>query len=192
MYAIDINPECKTLEDHIIEIFIGSQSDRDFLRELKKKIPRVDISIDDFGHTKVQQIITFEKLFDHVKENGVYLCEDLHTSYLLKFGGGFNRHGTFIEYSKKFIDHLNAYDSQQASLKVNKFTQSVDSIHYYDSILVIEKRKQEKLFHGKTGKISFQPPEPEKLGPVGKLKFYFIKYMNKVLRVFNIRSFIWR
>ena len=36
IYGIDINPKCKDLEEENIKIFIGSQSDRNFLRKLKK------------------------------------------------------------------------------------------------------------------------------------------------------------
>ena len=37
-----------------------------------------------------QQIVTFEELFPHVQPHGVYLCEDLHTSYVppTAIGGG--------------------------------------------------------------------------------------------------------
>ena len=56
----------------------------------------------------IQQITTFNVLLIMSKDDGVYLCEDLHTSYWLYFGGGYKRDGTFIEYSKNFIDQLNA------------------------------------------------------------------------------------
>ena len=158
IYGIDVNPSCKELEEENIKIFIGSQSDRKFLRGVKESIPKVDILIDDGGHTMKQQIVSYEELFDHVKDDGVYLCEDLHTSYWLTHGGGHKRPGTFIEYSKNFIDSLNAYHSEQKKLKVNSFTKSVDSIHYYDSIIVIEKRKKEAPFHEKTGEASFIKP----------------------------------
>ena len=78
IYGIDIAPECKIFEEYGIEIFIGSQQDRNFLRKVKKSIPKIDILIDDGGHTMKQQIITFEELYPHVKEDGVYLIEDLH------------------------------------------------------------------------------------------------------------------
>jgi len=155
IYGIDINPECKELEEENIQIFIGSQSDKQFLRNVKKMIPRIDILIDDGGHTMEQQITTYEELFEHIKDDGIYLCEDLHTSYWPKWGGGHKRQNTFIEYSKNFIDYLNAFHSKQESLKVNSFTKSVDSIHYYDSVLVIEKRNREAPIHEKTGTKSF-------------------------------------
>jgi len=70
IYGIDINPKCKAFEEKNIKIFIGSQSDREFLREVKRQIPKVDILIDDGGHFMKQQIITLEEMYDHVKEDG--------------------------------------------------------------------------------------------------------------------------
>jgi 23S rRNA U2552 (ribose-2'-O)-methylase RlmE/FtsJ len=56
IYGIDINPRCKELEENQVEIIIGSQEDKSFLTSLKEKIPRVDILIDDGGHTMNQNI----------------------------------------------------------------------------------------------------------------------------------------
>ncbi len=194
IYGLDINPRCKELEEENIKIFIGSQSDRKFLREIKESIPRIDILIDDGGHTMVQQIVTFEELFDHIEENGVYLCEDLHTSYWLKFGGGYKRRGTFIEYSKNFIDYLNAYHSQQRSLRVNQFTQSVNSIHYYDSVIVIEKRGKKRPHDESTGKISFPDSIQKSFATKVFKKILHVTLLgaNLILRLFRIRGFILR
>lgn len=139
--GVDILPECKAFEEENIEIIIGSQEDVSFLDELKAKVPKIDILIDDGGHTMNQQITTFKSLFPHISENGVYLCEDLHTSYVELYGGGYKNNNSFIEYSKYFIDYLNAWYSSNPELKVNDFTKSSHSLHYYDSVLVIEKRK---------------------------------------------------
>ena len=151
------------MEEEQVEIFIGDQEDRSVLKALSQKIPRIDILIDDGGHTMSQQINTFEELFPYVDENGVYLCEDLHTSYWPKWGGGYKKHGTFIEYSKNFIDYMHAWHSvQNSGLSVTEFTKSVHSLHYYDSVLVIEKRPIEKPSHLKTGTPTipdFHPPK---------------------------------
>jgi hypothetical protein len=192
IYGIDNNPQCKALEEENITIFIGSQSDRNFLKEIKRSIPPVDILIDDGGHNMRQQIISYEELFGHVKDNGVYLCEDIHTSYWLKFGGGHKRSGTFIEYSKIFIDLLNAYHSEQKTLKANNFTESVDSIHYYDSILVIEKKKREKPFSEITGKRSFQNTAKKESKVYKKMTRFLLKNTNQLLRFFRLPGFIWR
>ncbi|MDR3266421.1 MAG: class I SAM-dependent methyltransferase [Tannerella sp.] len=193
IFGIDIEPKCKSFEEENIKIFIGSQSDRKFLREVKNQIPPIDILIDDGGHTMVQQIVTFEELFSHVKEDGIYLCEDLHTSYWLDFGGGRKRHGTFIEYSKNLIDYLNAYHSRL--MRVNEFTKSVNSVHYYDSIIVIEKRKREEPPHTETtGHASFVS-EPPYLNlfqkQFFKLRNFLFFGINHILRLFRIKGWSW-
>jgi hypothetical protein len=89
----------------------------------------------------MNQITTsFIGLFDHVKENGIYAIEDLHTSYWIDYGGGYKRRGSFNEFSKNLVDSLHAWHSRQSSFKIDKYTKTVHSLHYYDSITIIEKR----------------------------------------------------
>jgi hypothetical protein len=141
IYGVDINPDCKKFEEQGVEVFIGDQGDRQFLRSLAAKIPRIDILVDDGGHAMHQQIATFEELFPRISENGIYLCEDTHTSYWRKFGGGYRRRGSFIEYSKNWIDGLNAWHTEQpGKLSAGEFTRSARSVTYYDSVVVIEKQ----------------------------------------------------
>ncbi|MBU1099121.1 MAG: class I SAM-dependent methyltransferase [Bacteroidetes bacterium] len=144
IYGVDIFPDCKKLEEDQIEIIIGDQDDRKFLASLRERIPKIDILIDDGGHKMKQQINTYEELFHHMDKNGVYLCEDLHTSYSFKWGGGYKSRHSFIEYSKNFIDQIHAwYSFQRGRLKISDFTKSVHSLHYYTNVLVIEKRPVE-------------------------------------------------
>ncbi len=151
IYGVDKNPACKQVEEAQVEVFIGDQQDREFLRRLAGELPRIDVLIDDGGHRMKQQIHTFEELFPRVEENGVYLCEDLHTSYWRRFGGGYRRGGSFIEYAKNFIDELHAWHSETERLRVSAFTRSVHALHFYDSVLVIEKRPIAPPMHSKTG-----------------------------------------
>ena len=179
IYGVDINPDCKKLEEEQISIFIGSQEDRLFLRSLKNVIPKVDILIDDGGHTMKQQITTFEELYGHIKPDGVYLCEDLHTSYRRKWGGGYKRKGSFIEYSKNFIDYINAWHSNSGKLKVTEFTKTTYSLHYYLSILVIEKKTIETPADLRTGKRTIQSLPPPILR---KLVFGGIYTLKRLMR----------
>ncbi len=187
-FGIDIDPRCKEFENENTKIFIGSQSDREFLNYVKDNIPPIDILIDDGGHYMNQQIILFEELFGYVKKNGVYLCEDTHSSYWLVFGGGCKRRGTFIEYSKNFIDMLNAFHSEQRKYKTNNFTKSVHGIHYYDSVLVIEKRKRKKPKDVVSGKVSFGGEEVSnyKFNYKPFFKNKYLEVINRILRVFNL------
>ena len=163
IYGIDTNPKCKALEEENINILIGSQSDRTFLRSVKTLIPPIDILIDDGGHTMKQQRIAFEELFDHVKDDGVYLIEDLHTSYWMRYGGGHKRMGTFIEYSKTLIDRLNAWHSHQRSLRADSLTSALESLHFYDSVLVIEKKHRERPIEKRTGRENIEVEIPPHL-----------------------------
>lgn len=192
IYGMDINPNCKAFEKDNIKIFIGSQSDRNFLRKVKNSIPKIDILIDDGGHKMTHQINSYEELFDHIKEDGVYLCEDVHTSYWLNHGGGYKRKGSFIEYSKNFIDFLNAYHSEQKSLEVNKFTESVNAIHYYDSVIVIEKKKRVKPHYESTGNFQYHDVAVKKSLPVRIIRrngLKVLKIINRVFRFWRMQGF---
>ena len=164
IFGIDINPDCQRLEEEQVEIFIGDQEDREFLRRVGEKIPRIDILIDDGGHTMKQQINTFEELFPRIAADGVYLSEDLCTSYWRKFGGGYKSSRTFIEYSKNFIDYINAWHSETSRLSVTEFTKSVHSVHYYDGILVIERGPVEKPYNLEIGNRVVAEFRPQKRG----------------------------
>lgn len=195
IYGLDVNPQCKQFEDDNIKIFIGSQDDRNFLNEVKKQIPPIDIIIDDGGHRMRQQIISFEELFDHVKDDGIYLCEDVHTSYWLKFGGGIKRRGTFIEYSKNFIDYLHADHSEQKSLSVNKFTRSINAVHFYECIVVFEKKKREKQFYEAIGNYAFEETIKKQSLPVKIFRqsvLFALLKINAVLRFFKLKGFVLR
>ena len=140
IFGVDINPRCMELTEPNITVFIGDQEDRSFLRSLRATLPKLDVIIDDGGHTMGQQITSFEELYGHLNEGGVYLAEDLHTSYMPLYGGGHRRPGSFIEYAKRLIDQLNAWHSSETSLAVDDFTRSAFGMHFYDSVLVIERR----------------------------------------------------
>lgn len=136
--GIDIMEECRQYEEEQIQIYIGSQEDRNFLREIAAKLGVIDIVIDDGGHSMNQQIVTFEELFPKLAEGGVYVCEDMHTSYWPSFGGGAGN--SFVDYSHRFVDSLNARYSVSDRLNADELTRSLHGIHYYDSMIVLEKR----------------------------------------------------
>ncbi|MGZ9817477.1 class I SAM-dependent methyltransferase [Peribacillus simplex] len=155
IYGLDIDPRSKSLEEEKVNIIIGDQGDRDFWKTIKPSLPKFDIIIDDGGHHMHQQKITFEEMFPVLSSHGVYLIEDLHTSYWEKYGGGLGKSENFIEYSKKLIDNLNAWYSRDSQLVVNQFTTSAWSMSYYDSVLVIEKRPKDQPHARITGSPSW-------------------------------------
>ena len=188
IWGIDIDPRCKTLEDENTHILIGSQEDPLFLRSIIDKIGMIDILIDDGGHTQDQQIISFEELYKYVNPNGgIYLCEDVHTSYMNVYGGGHQRNNTFIEYSKLLVDQLNAYYSEQSSLQINDITKTTNSIHFYDSIVVFEKKTMIPPSSKMTGKWSFEYDVKKKTF-LEKIKFHILIRINKTMQSLKLKG----
>jgi hypothetical protein len=169
--GIDINPSCAAFEEEDIRILIGDQGDRSFWKDVRARFPRIDILIDDGGHTFVQQRVTFEEMFGHVDKDGVFLVEDVHTSYWPKWGGGFRRPGTFVEYSKGLIDELNGWWTKGKDRQVTKLTKSCKSIQFYDSIIVFEKGEHDPPRDRYTGRNAerFKPLRNPQ-DPVGDLR----------------------
>jgi hypothetical protein len=156
--GIDVEPACRELVEPQIEIQIGDQADRAFLRRLREQLGPIDILIDDGGHRMHQLLTTFEELYGAIAPTGVYVAEDLHTCYWREYGGGFRHPFTFLEFSKILIDQLNAFHSRDAhSFPVTAFTQTTDSLHFYDSMLVIEKRARQKPIERQTGIVGKVP-----------------------------------
>jgi hypothetical protein len=157
--GVDVNPECNRFSEPGIDIVIGDQADRAFLRSLADRYPDFAVLIDDGGHRMHQQIATFEELYPRLRADGVYLCEDTHTSYMPVFGGGYRQPHTFIETVKPLIDRLNAFHSSDHSqLAPDDFTRTTDSMHFYDSVLVIEKRPR-------------APPEQVSYGSIADFRY---------------------
>jgi hypothetical protein len=154
--GVDVDPRTATLSAPGIEIVNGDQADRGFLRSLAKHVGPIDILIDDGGHRMTQQIVTLEELFGAVKDDGVLLIEDTHTSYWSDHGGGLRAPFTFMDYSKRLVDDLNAWHSRDPhSFQPGPFTRSARSMHFYDSIVVIEKGPHPEPVRRRTGTPSF-------------------------------------
>jgi methyltransferase family protein len=152
IFGVDINPACAALAEPQIEIVIGDQEDREFLRSLAAKVGKIDVLIEDGGHTMTQQIATFEELWPNIVDGGVFLLEDLHTNYWAKYGGGLRREGTFIEYAKNLIDQQHAWHSHdKETFDVDDYTRSIRGMHVYDSIIVFDKDTVRKAVAKKTG-----------------------------------------
>ena len=134
--GIDLNPNAKKWEKFGFEIFIGSQSNENFWNKFKKEVGPIDIVIDDGGHTYEQQIITTEALVDSIKDGGLIVIEDTHTSYMEKFGP---KKYSFIEYTKNMIDFINQRFSR---FKNSESEDRVWGIRIFESIVAFNINKK--------------------------------------------------
>jgi len=139
--GIDINPECKKHEAEGIHVFIGSQDDPELINNIFNLYPNIDIILDDGSHKMEHMIASFELMYDRLSSNGIYMVEDVHTSYWSNFGGGLKKEGSFMEFVKDKLDELNAAHTKGV-IPISKFTQTTDSVVCYDSVVVFERRIQ--------------------------------------------------
>ena len=92
VYGLDLTPPRDHHYNDRFKVLLGNQEDRDDLKHILNSIDGVlDLIIDDGGHTMRQQQTSFGFLFRHLKNGGVYIIEDLHTS----------RYGLSSEYINK-------------------------------------------------------------------------------------------
>lgn len=143
--CVDIDPGCKRLEKDGFKVFIGDQESLDFWDSFKEQNETFDIIIEDGGHGMRQQINTFEALFPILNDGGTYLCEDTHTSYFsILENAGLNNPNSFIEYSKRLIDRMHGWYFKPMNEINNddEILNSLDSIFFYDSIVIFNKKKK--------------------------------------------------
>lgn len=161
IHGVDINPKCNEISfSENIFFHLGSAADRSFMEKTFDNT-EFDIILDDGSHICSDVIETFNIMFPKIKNGGLYIIEDLHTSYWESFGGGCRKENSSIEYFKNFVEALNSdYISHsvcsepiRAKIKRILKKQSVNSISYhgidyskiiesitfYDSICAVKK-----------------------------------------------------
>lgn len=96
----------------------GSQDDVKFLNTVNTEQGYFDIIVDDGGHTMKQQITSFIHLLPKVRSGGVYVIEDLHTSYAGgKYSDNLVNSTTTIEFIKRLVNDVQ-HDSPQKSTQL--------------------------------------------------------------------------
>ena len=155
--GIDINPDCKKFEEERVSVEIGSQADGNFLSRIWQQYGPFDMVLDDGSHMSSHMIYSFEHLFGSVKSGGVYVIEDIGTSYWDEWGGGYLREDTSMEYFKKLSDDINFRGLQNFNtsnvhgrredwlIDLSNQTQpdcrtDIESITFLNGIIIITKR----------------------------------------------------
>lgn len=158
LHFIDISAEnveyfSKRSQYHYLDQ--GSQSD--LIQFIEKAGGEFDIIIDDGGHTMHQQITSFKTLFPYVKQGGVYVIEDLCTSYWRVYGGRGDMEtpragrNTTVEFLKNLMGKLHIYVARAGTAnfdnipnsvheKLDIYEKDIESIHMEGNICFIFKR----------------------------------------------------
>jgi len=139
VWGIDADPACSAIDDPDLEIRIGSQQDRRFLEGVVDEMGGVDVVIDDGSHQADHQRASFEVLFPLLSEGGIYAVEDLHTSYWRRYGGGYRRPGTFIEFAKGIIDDMHLWYHDEPLESFFEAASAASRVTLYDSMVFVRK-----------------------------------------------------
>ena len=131
--GIELNPLAKKWEEDGFEIFIGSQSDPDFWDNFYEEVGPIDILLDDGGHTNTQQIVTTHKAIANINDGGTLVVEDVHASYLTKFGNP-SRY-SFVNFAKRIVDSVNSR-FPAVNVVSNDYGKKVFSVSFFESIVV--------------------------------------------------------
>jgi len=98
----DIDPKCGDLvfDDERIRIVVSDIKQAEIEGGF-------GIIIDDGSHICSDVITTFSKYYPLLIPGGIYVIEDLHTSYWKSFGGGLNTPISSIAFLKRLVDQVN-------------------------------------------------------------------------------------
>ncbi len=133
--GVEFNPAAQKWRDHGFEIFIGDQSDPEFWRTFFEEVGPVDVVLDDGGHTNEQQIVTAMACAPNIKDGGLLIIEDVHTSYFRDFGNPSRR--SFANFAKRMIDGMNGRYPRVPALK-NPILKYACSVRAYDSVIAFD------------------------------------------------------
>lgn len=129
--------------------FKGDQKDPEILKSIIEDIGSPDVIIDDGSHRWEDQIASFKILWPFVRQGGVYVIEDLHTSYFMNFGepGTLNT----MDFLHLIMDDVNMYgvgglgDARnlkgyaQFKDQLSIYQKTIESITFYPSIVFVRK-----------------------------------------------------
>jgi hypothetical protein len=122
IYGIDLH-DFSDIENDKIKTFICNQESKEELNNLIEKIGSdFDVIIDDGGHTMKQHQVTISVLFKHLKPNGIYVIEDLHTCHI----------GSYVNGDEKTLDML--YDFQKEGKIKSKYITEDESNYLENNI----------------------------------------------------------
>lgn len=170
--GIDNNYNCKKLEKYGFKIFIGNQADRKFWNDFYKKVGKIDILIDDGGHTNFQQSTTLDCSIENINDGGLIIIEDTHTSYLNQYGNPSKY--SFMNLLFKFVEKIN---HRSGSLDTtNALNKPIYNISFFESIAVLKINRKLNL-------ISKEINNNKKVLHIVENKF-FEKEKDKVLNFF--------
>jgi hypothetical protein len=113
---------------------------------LAQELGPFDFIIDDGSHENAHQIETFGILWPHLKDGGVYIVEDVQTSYWPAYGGGAlgtpGYEKSCMRWFKELTDSVNLPEFLQPA--PGGLDASIGSIAFHHNLIVLTKDRAER------------------------------------------------
>lgn len=139
--GVDIQPQCKALEQDNIKIEIGSQSDLSFISNIAKKYGPFHIILDDASHINDLTLTTFSVLSNFVIDGGYYVIEDLRNSYENLTEDVKSWPGMNLNVDVNFDNSLtrNKFDSTMLNIikDLDYRTSSFSSVNFHSQLVIL-------------------------------------------------------
>jgi hypothetical protein len=157
--GLDIDSDCKKYEntEKSIYIEIGDATNDVFIEYINNNYGPFDIIIDDGSHTNNDVILSFEKLFPLLNNNGLYIVEDTVVFNWSQYQN--KNYPDHLKYFFNFLPYLNQSrfnstdykDNCVDPFKINKkaeniFEASIDMITFGVSFIAIYKKNRTHWF----------------------------------------------
>jgi hypothetical protein len=138
--GVDIEDKSFVDEDRITS-YQGSQTNARLLRRIVKRFGAPTVVIDDGSHRPPHVIRSFEILFPLLADGGLYVIEDIQTSYWPQWKGSLDRDdpSTSMAMVKRLLDGLNFEEFLDEDYEPSYTDLHVQGVHCYHNLVVIEK-----------------------------------------------------
>ena len=133
-------------DERRIKTFKGSQTDEKLLTRINEEVGGFNIIIDDGSHFNEHVITSFQILFPLLNMGGIYVIEDLCTSYWeshpdgIPWGGSkdLNAPFTSMNYLKRLVDGIN-HEEYSRHTEPPPSSQFIKSMHFYRNLAFVYK-----------------------------------------------------
>ena len=169
----------KNLDRTNIKVHQGSQSDESFIKEITNNYCNFDIIIDDGSHLRKDVIKSFHLLFPHLNNDGLYVVEDMQTSYNHFFGGNpfdLKYSNSHMNFFKHLTDRLNYQEIANPFYVTNKYDAKIINISFYHNLVFVRKGVNNKLSKEVINHSYEDMKFSEKSSRTGNSFKYYLKY----------------
>jgi hypothetical protein len=138
--GVDIQDKSFVDEPRIVS-YQGSQTDRRLMRRIVRRFGPPTIVVDDGSHRPPHVIKSFGILFPLLADGGLYVIEDIQTSYWPQWKGSLDLDdpSTSMAMVKRLLDGLNHEEFLDESYEPSYTDLHVVAVHCYHNLVIIEK-----------------------------------------------------